>query len=834
MDFNKILKKSYPSLIAFAIFCVSAYAFFSPQLEGKRLDSHDSLNHRAAAREIQEYKKSSGETILWTNTYFGGMPTYQMGVSSKGNVLFFRVYRSIQNFFGRPAFFVILACLSLFTLLKVLKVNHWLALIGGLAYGFSTYHFLNIEAGHATKEISLGMFPFLISGCILVMQHKKYLFGGVVAAFSTSLMMGANHPQIVYYGLFSLLILGLVYMVKWITEKDYQTMLKATAVLLVAGLLGVLTNSTILFPTQEYAKETIRGKKYLKSQTDEAENEGLSKGYVFSWSQGFLESFSMLVPNVVGGSSTQPLGANSEFVDLLRQSGRSTKEARKIAQNSPTYWGAMPSTGGPPYAGAIVLFLFVFAAFYVKGPLKWWLVASTILYWLVSMGDKIFLGDILFNYLPMFDKFRAPVMIMNHLIIMTAVLSMLGLNQLISAKKLTFKSVETPFYAALGIVGGLCLFFAIIGPGMLSFEGPSDSRLAQNGILDAIEDDRVSILRADAFRSLLFVLIGAGLIFGFVKQKLKLNLLLPILAVVVLIDLIPIAKRYITKDDYVKIRDFGKDRFTKSAADIEILKDKDPHYRVLNAGKRFDSDGETAYYHKSINGYHGAKLRRIQDLADNYIFRTTAQFQQSGDVNVLFNSAPLNMLNTKYIIAPTQQGERSIKNPNNFGDAWFAGSVVGVNSPNEEMAALGKNDLKNAVIIDVSDNANKSYLGGKMSFGSGGKIQLTKYHPEEMTYTASANSEVFAVFPEIYYNSKKGWNAYLDGKKVNHIRVNYLLRGMILPKGNHTVEFKFEPKVYHTSLMVSRIALIVIGLLLVYLIIKSFKVDNKKLFAKQG
>jgi len=821
MDFKNILKKLYPSLIAVAIFFIAAYTFFSPQLEGKRMDSHDSLNHKAASREIKEYKKETGETILWTNTYFGGMPTYQMGVTSSGNFLYFNVYRSIHQFFGGPAFFIVMACLGMFFLLKVLKINHWLSIIGALAYGFSTYHFLNIEAGHASKEISLAFLPFLIGSCLMVLRDKKYLLGGALSALSASVMMGANHPQIVYYGLFSLFVLGGVYLVKWIKEQDYATMLKSISVLLVAGLLGVLSNSTILFPTQEYAKETIRGKRYLKAQSG-TEKEGLTPSYVFSWSQGFLESFSMLVPNVVGGASAQPLGQNSEFVDLLKRSGRSSKEAKKIAQNSPTYWGSMPVTGGPPYAGAIVLFLFVFGAFYVKGPLKWWLVISTVLYWLVSMGDKIFLGDILFNYLPMFDKFRAPVMIMNHLTIMTAVLAMLGLNQLISEKKLKLDTVKVPLLASLGIVGGLCLFFAIVGPGVFSFEGPSDDRLAQQGILDVMENDRMSILRQDAFRSLFFVLIGAGLIFGFVKQKVKLSLLLPILAVAILVDLVPVAKRYITKDDFVKTKNFGKDRFKKTAANIEILKDKDPHFRVLNAGKRFDSDGVTGYFHKSISGYHGAKLRRIQDLADNYLFRTTAQFQQSGDVNALFNSGPINMLNTKYIIAPTNQGERAVKNPNNFGDAWFVSNIVTVNSANEEMAALGQNNLKANAIIDVSQEDNKAYLGGKTNFGNG-TIELTKYHPEVMTYTSNSSAEGFAVFPEIYYNNKKGWNAYIDGNKVKHARVNYLLRGLIIPSGKHTVEFKFEPTVFKTSLLISRICLALILLAIGSVIFLSIK-----------
>ena len=778
-------KKILPYLIAVVVFMALALVYSSPIFEGKRLKQNDIIQNQGMSKELKDFHEATGEYSQWTGSMFGGMPAYQISSGATGNkTIFVGNYILGRKWLPYPVSAIFLYMLGFFVLLRVLRVNPWLSLAGAVAFGFSSYFFIIMEAGHITKSFAIAYAPFAMAGIVLLFQGK-YLWGTMITTLFMSLELAISHPQITYYVGLCMLIFGLTEFIKTILNKTWKPFLTSTACLVLALGISFGVNVNLLLPTYEYSKDTIRGKSELTSNQGNRTS-GLDLDYATQWSYGKTETFTLMIPDFMGGGNARTPGKSSNVYDECIQKGVSKPQATQLAEGLPMYWGAQPFTSGPVYVGAIVCFLFVLGLFVVKGQYKWWLLGATVLSVLLAWGKNFMpFTEFFMHYVPGYNKFRAVSMTLVIAEFTMPLLGFLALKNIWDGtvdKAKALKSVQW----SLIITGGLCLIFVLLKGAFFDFSAASDSQYGlPEWLIGALEDDRAAMMTKDALRSLAFIVLAAAAIFLYLKGKMN-KIFLPIaLTALILFDMWTINKRYVNDDNFVSQKALLK-TFELTQADKKILEDKDPNFRVFNQTVSPFNDATTSYHHKSIGGYHGAKLRRYQDIIDNHLTK--------GNMKVF------NMLNTKYFISRTQDGTvYAQRNPNAMGNAWFVDEYLSVKNADEEIAALDSINLATTAVIDKRfDNQLEGFVFQKDSLAS---ITFEEYKPNYLKYATSANTPQMAVFSEIYYN--KGWNAYIDDKPAPHFRANYILRGMKIPEGKHTIEFKFEPRTFQIGEKIS-------------------------------
>jgi len=787
------IKKFLPLLVALLSFVIVSLAYFSPVLEGKELFQSDIAQFRGMSKEVKEFRDQYHEEPYWTSRAFGGMPTYQLSTYYPND--FIKKFDSVLRFLPRPADYLFLYFLAFFVLLSVLKVDWKLAIIGALGFGFSTYLIIILGVGHNAKAHAIAYMPFVLAGLLLVFQ-KKYLQGFVLTALAMALEINASHPQMTYYLLFAVLIFGIVQIIQAFKEKELPVFFKQIGILLVAVILAVGVNATSLLATKEYAEHSTRSQSELTINPDGSPKEitsGLSKEYITQYSFGLLETFDLFIPRFMGGSNSEKLDKESFTYRYLKErAGR--KQALSFAENAPMYWGDQPIVAAPPYLGAVFVFLFVLGALLVKGPLKKWLVAATIFSIVMSWGKNFdLLTNFFIDYVPLYNKFRAVSSIQVIAEIAVPLLGILGLHHFLNNKIDKGEKRKAFKWAAIS-VAGLALFFTAIGANLFAFESFRDANYENMlaGLSDVLIEDRRTIFFQDSLRSLVYVVITACLLWLFFTEKIKKDIVVGGILILVLLDLVNVDKRYVNNDDFITKSKLEKP-FELSPIQGEILKD-DGHYRVLNFMVDPLNDGSTSFYHNSIGGYHAAKPRRFQELYEFQIARN--------------NMEVLNMLNTKYYIFPGENNIENVQlNEEANGNAWFVQQVEYVETANEEIKALDSLNTKEKVVLTENYKTDLDDL--RFENDSTASIVLTSYKANELKYESKTEKAQLAVFSEIYY--KDGWNAYLDGEKIPYMRANYVLRAAVIPAGDHELVFKFEPKVIQTG---STLSLISYGLLL--------------------
>ncbi len=774
MKNNKVL----PFLIAILVFVIISLAYFSPVLEGKKLFQSDIAQFKGVSKEIVDFRAEHDKEPYWTNRVFGGMPAYNVSAYYPHNYI--KKADQLLRFLPRPADYLFLYFLGFFILLYVLKVEWKLAIVGALAFGFSTYLIIIFGAGHNAKAHAIAYMPVVLAGILSVFK-RNYLIGFVLTALGMALEINASHPQMSYYLMFMVIILGLIYLFDALKEKTLPHFVKSIIILFAAVIIAIGVNTTSLLATQEYAKESTRSKSELTIRPDGTPKQdittGLTKEYITEYSYGTLETFNILIPRFYGGGSRENLGKDSEtYIFLKDKIGRT--QAKSFAENLPTYWGAQTYVEAPAYIGAVLIFLFVLGLFSVKGNLKKWLLAATVFSILLSWGKNFpALTNFFIDHVPLYNKFRAVSSIQVIAELAIPLLAILTVNKFLKDNNDKQTQLKYLKYATIG-VGGLTLLFTLFGSSLFSFESLRDTGLEQQlpGFSDAIIADRKSLFFKDSLRSFLLIMISAGLLWAFLKGKINKNATIIVFAVLILIDLVIVDKRYVNNDDFVSKKQ-EKIPFQATIINKEILKDKS-HYRVINWVVNPMNDGSTSYFHNSIGGYHAAKPRRYQELFEYQIAKN--------------NIEVWNMLNTKYIIFPDNQGEERLQqNYEANGNAWFVNDVEFVDTADEEIMGLDSLRTKQKAIVNVAfkTEIEKS----RFAKDSLDIITLISYQPNEMKYESNTSSEQLAVFSEMYY--KNGWNAYLDGTLTPHIRANYVLRAMEVPAGKHEIVFKFEPTV---------------------------------------
>ncbi|MCF6346765.1 MAG: YfhO family protein [Flavobacteriaceae bacterium] len=770
--------KITPLLITILVFVIVSLAYFSPVLEGKKLFQSDIAQFRGISKEIVDFRAEHNQEPYWTNRAFGGMPAYNVSAYYPHNYI--KKVDLLLRFLPRPADYLFLYFLGFFILLYVLKVEWKLAIVGALAFGFSTYFIIIFGAGHNAKAHAIAYMPIVLAGILSVFK-RNYLLGFILTTLGMAFEINASHPQMTYYLLFMVLILGIVYLIDAVKEKTILTYFKSIAIMVVAVILAVGVNATSLLATKEYANESTRSKSELTITPEGKQKEnittGLSKEYITEYSYGKVETFNLLIPRFYGGGNRENLGKDSETYQFLKDKiGRT--QAKSYSENLPMYWGEQTFVEAPAYIGAVLIFLFVLGLFLVKGKLKKWLLVATIFSILLSWGKNFpTMTNFFIDYVPLYNKFRAVSSFQVIAELAVPLLAIITLNQFLKTEKENVERLKYLKYALYG-VGGVTLLFTLFGTSLFNFESFRDAGLEQQlpGFSEVIITDRKSIFFKDSLRSLLLVLFSAGLLWAFLKRKINKNVTIIAFAVLILFDLVGVNKRYVNADDFVSKKQEEKP-FQATAIDKEILKDRS-HYRVINFLVDPMNDGSTSYFHNSIGGYHAAKPRRYQELFEHQIAKN--------------NYEVLNMLNTKYIIFPDNEGVPRLQlNSEANGNAWFVNEVEFVNSADEEIKGLDSLKTKQKGIINVEfKNEIPKLSFAKDSLAS---IKLTSYQANEMVYESSTTTEQLAVFSEIYY--KNGWNAYVDGKLLPHFRANYVLRAMIIPQGKHKIVFKFEPTV---------------------------------------
>lgn len=770
---NSLVKRLTPHIIAILVFVALTFLYFSPLLSGKELSQHDVTQWLGMSKEINDYRDQTGKEALWTNSMFGGMPAYQISVKYSANLLSY-INDALFLWLPSPANLIFLGMLGFYLLLITLRVDYRLAIAGGIAYAFCSYFPVVIMAGHNTKAHALGLFPLVIAGVLMAYRNKR-LLGGAVTALALGLQIYANHLQITYYLALTILILVICEAIDAVRKKTVPDFIKSSAVLVVSAMLAVLPNITNLWATYEYGEYSTRGQSDLKSKPLST---GLDKDYVLNYSNGKLETFTLMIPGFAGNSTSYDVGTNSATYKALQQNA-GDQQARSFVKTAPLYWGELYSTQGTVYNGAIIVFLFVLSLFILRGAERWWLIAASLLFIMLSWGKNfLVLTDLFYEHFPAYNKFRAVSMMLCVASFCIPLGAILGLSEFFSGrlkKDVLLGYLKKSFY----IAGGICVFFIVL-PGLVcDFIGPADEQLAQyQWLLDALRTDRESLVRMDSFRSLFFIFMAAAVLWAWLKDKMKPGMAFVALAVLILVDLWTIDKRFLNSDNF-ETASRSTNHFEPSPIDQQIMQDKS-YYRVMNTTVSTFNDATTSYFHKSIGGYHGAKLERYQELIEGQISK--------GNMQVL------NMLNAKYLIMSGQQGGAPMlqQNPEANGNAWFVSNWYVVPDADAEMKALDTLNTKTSVVLEKSfANELQGLNPGK---DSAAQIRLTSYAPNKLTYISQNSAAGLAVFSEIYYPA--GWNAYIDGKLTPHIRVNYVLRGLKVPAGNHDIEFRFEPDVY--------------------------------------
>lgn len=791
-----------PHIAALLLFILLAVVNFIPVVEGRELVAHDTDSWRSMAQETIEYNESHDDVTLWTNSMFGGMPNYQISMKQPYNVL--QYVESVILAFPRPISNLILYLIGFYILFLAMGMKPWQALIGSIGLSFASYNFIIIAAGHNSKAITIAYVAPLI-GSVFLAFRKKRILGGLLVALFLSLAIRANHIQILYYVAIMLLIFGIVELVYSILENKFVSFLKTVGVMLVALIVALGMNATALITTYEYSQYTMRGKSNGLTEDTSSSQQGLNKDYITQWSYGVDETMTLLIPNFKGGASGGELSEKSETAKYLQNLGVPDRQVKEIIKQMPLYWGTQPGTSGPVYFGAIVMFLFVLSLFVVDKRLKWWLIPVIILTTMLSWGKNFMpLTDFFIDYFPMYNKFRTVSMILVVTNIAVGVMAFMALKELYEGQvdKLKF---QKQILISAAITGGIALLFALIPSLAGSFVSGQDMQFQGDFafLKDTLPLDRMAMLRADAARSLMFIVIAAFILWLYSKNYLKKGVSIALIGFFILLDLAPVAKRYLNEDNFSAPR--PKQLVQKGPADEFILQDQS-QFRVLDLSVNIFNDASPSFYHKNIGGYHAAKLRRYQELINMQLEREIGTLATAGSVEELIEIMEglniLNMLNLKYIIFNKQA--QPILNPYQNGNAWFVEKINIVKDANEEMRMLGEIDTKKELVVD---QAVSSILPSEILPDSTASIELISYKPNHLVYNVSCNSDQVAVFSEIFYD--KGWIATIDGEEVPYTRVNYLLRGMPLKAGKYELEFKFEPKSYSQGNLIAIISSII-------------------------
>ena len=798
-------------VIAVVIFAAISWIYFYPNdVNGDVLQQHDIMQGAANSQETQAFEDQTGEKSWWTGALFGGMPTFQIAPSYQGTTMLNPASALYRLYFPTPVSWIFLLMLGFFLLMLAFKVKWYYAVLGAIGYAFSSYFFIIMGAGHIWKLMVLAYIPPTIAG-IVWCYRGKYLGGMAVAAFFAALQLASNHVQMTYYSMFIIVPLVIAYLVKAIMDKQVKRWCIATAVLAVAAGLALLANSPNLYMTYKYSKETMRGgHSELTPKGEDAVSAkptdgGLDKDYITNWSYGKDETFTLLIPNCKGGATIKPEHGDNRFLSLaetpkavkMANTAQMNQQDVQILSQFPQYFGDQPMTNGPVYVGALICALFLLGCFIVKGPTKWALLIATIISILLSWGhNMMWLTDLMIDHFPMYNKFRTVASILVVAEIAMPILAVLGLRELFKDPD-GWRKHKVALLASFGLCGVICLLAALF-PGIFGhFSAEEYEQLVASGQIQqypsvdaAIATVRGALVSSDAWRSLIILLIGFGVIFVYLKGKLNEMVATLIVAGIVLVDMYVVNKRYIDSESFTSRYDLPEEQFAPRPADTQILQDKDMNYRVLDV--QHLGDAMPSYFHKTVGGYHAAKLSRYNDLINNQIAKN--------------NISVLNMLNTRYVIVDDQTVQR---NPEALGNAWFVDSLTYVDNADQEMAFL---DNFNPATSAVADVKFKQQLGEATAVQPGDTIYETSYAPNHLTYKSHSANGGLAVFSEVYF--PWGWKVSVDGKPVEMGRVNYVLRALNLPAGDHEIDFKFAPNEVNKTQTWATVAVVAIYLLI--------------------
>ena len=816
----KTWKKFLPDVVVIAVFAIISFAyFFVPITQGKILYQHDASAGVGAAQEMTEYQNRTGETTRWTNSIFGGMPTYQMSPSYQSTDGLSQVMNAYHLWLPDNVWFLFAYLLGFYILLRAFDFRQSLAALGSVMWAFSSYFLIIIAAGHLWKVMALAYLPPMIAGVVLA-YRGRYLSGFIVTALFTAFEIKANHVQMTYYYLFIILFMVIGYLVKSIREKQLAVFLKATGVLAAAALIGIAINLSSLYHTWQYQKESMRGKSELvKKDAANQTSSGLDRDYITQWSYGIDETLTLLVPDAKGGASV-PLSKNATA--MAKADPQIQSMIPQLYDAFPQYFGTQPGTSGPVYVGAFVLFLFILGLFIVKGPMKWALLAATVLSVLLAWGHN-FMGftNFFLDYIPMYAKFRTVASILVIAEFTIPLLAALALKKIVDEPDVLSKQMKFA-YISLALTAGVAALIALFPDMMGPFVSEQERQMigsiqgmdggTARTILANISDMRAAMVSSDAWRSVIIILIGFALLFAYKLKKLRADYMIAALLVLCLVDMWQVDKRYLNDEMFVpkSERDMPQQ---PTATDIEINKDKSLDYRVLNFASNTFNENETSYFHKSIGGYHPAKLRRYQEMVDAYIVPEMQKAMQAiaakggnmQQVDGVKLFPVLNMLNTKYFIFPLQGGATiPLKNIYAQGNGWFVDKIDYVADANAEYAEVGKIDVRHEA---VADKQFEAVLGQAKANDSTATVKLDKYEPNNLQYTVNSKNGGIVVFSEIYY---PGWKATVDGQSVELGRVNYILRAVNVKPGKHIVVLDFHPTSISTTETIAYIAIVIL------------------------
>ena len=822
-----LLKKCLPDILAVLLFAVLAFAYFFPaDIEGRILYRHDASAGRGAGQEGIEYLQKTGERSRWTNALFGGMPTYQMAPSYGSTNLLTKAVDAYHLWLPENVWFVFAYLLGFYILLRAFDFRQHLAALGSIIWAFSTYFLIIIAAGHIWKVWALAYLPPMIAGLVLAYKGR-YLWGLMLTAIFTAFEINANHVQMTYYYLFIILFLIIAWFVEAIQQKQLVRFAKATAICIAGAAIGVCINLSNLYHTWQYSQESMRGKSELVKQNSQNQtSSGLERDYITQWSYGIDETWTLLIPNTKGGAS-MPLSESKTAME------KADPNYESIYHQIGQYWGEQPGTSGPVYVGAFVMMLFILGLFIVKGPVKWALLAATILSILLSWG-KNFMGftDFFLDYVPMYAKFRTVASILVIAEFTIPLLAMLALKEVINGEVKTEK-LKVPLIVSFVLTGGIALLFSLMPSFFFDgFISSSEMRALQTlppehiqPLIANLTEMREAVFTADCMRSFYIILVGTGILLAFLYGKLKKEYAVGIILVLCLVDLWTVNKRYLNDEMFVPKSEREAPQ-EKSQTDELILRDTSLDYRVLNLASNTFNENETSYYHKSIGGYHAAKLRRYQEMIEAYINPEMQRLfgavsEAGGDMTQVNGDSicsVLNMLNTKYFIFPLQGGQTvPIQNPYVYGNGWLVDQIIYVDNANKEIETVGKIDLRHQA---VADTKFKALLGEAAVQDTASIVKITSYEPNRLTYDVNTGKGGVLVFSEIYY---PGWTATVDGEAVELGRVNYILRAIHIEPGQHQVELAFFPKSVDMTETVAYIAFAILLLILIYVVFSQLR-----------
>ncbi|MFC7357010.1 YfhO family protein [Jejudonia soesokkakensis] len=809
----QLFKRFIPHLIVFVLFVIASLAYFNPVLSGKQIYQSDIVQYIGMSKQQKDYKAETGEETYWTDAAFGGMPTYQLGARYPHNYI--KQLDLTLRFLPRPADYLFLYFMGIYILFLVLKIDYKLAFLGAIAFGFSTYLIIILGVGHNAKAHAIAYMPLVLSGILLTFRGK-YLWGFLLTTVAMALELVANHFQMTYYLLFLVICIGIAYLVDAFRKKMLPHYFKAIGIMALGVLIAVGLNATNIMATKEYADTSTRGNSELTINPDGSPKEsssGLPYEYITEYSYGKAESLNLFIPKFMGGGSGDELPDDSQVTETLIKSGIPREQAGEILYYTRPYWGDQPIVAAPAYIGAVVIFLAVLALFLVKGRIRWWILGAFFLSLLLSWGKNFpLLTDFFIEYVPLYDKFRAVSSIQVIIELVLPILAIVGLHQYFN-EFVSSEAKKKALVWSTGIVGGLTVVLILFKGTLFDFATPIDRQIADAfqlpfTYIEALKEDRMALMTEDAIRSLIFVLLAAGVLWLFLKSKVKEGLAIAGLVLLIAIDLVGVDTRYVNNEDFVQAR-IMEQPFQENGANIQIAKD-DGHFRVYDATNDAFTSGQASYFHNALGGYHAAKPQRINDINEFYI--------RKGDIGIL------NMMNVRYIIVQNEGGGPvAQRNPYANGNAWFVENVLFAEDANQEIKLLDSLNTKTTAVVHQK---YKDQLPlAKIKRDSTASIDLISHEPEHLIYEASSTSPQLAIFSEVYY--KDGWNAYINDKPVDYIRADYVLRALPVPSGNNKIEFKFEPSVIKTGSTITLASSILLLLVLVGGIYYTFR-KNKQ------